>query len=258
MTDLESLNKIKNSIKNADASKVNYWAERLGQQLKGYVQIVHGLHIFKPLLYRIIRHNSSNKYLIKAENYSYFSCSGMLWCPRRQSCARANLPFERRLYMSTTIETAMRECNINDGDEFTLTKIKPKDIDGWYSLKPVLLGFLEYEKVYPDHSKEERKVVNHEPILAKFLSDSFIEDTDHSGYCFTQLIASKIFTIPGMKCIIYPSTKYPGPKRLNIAYKADDAEKDLEFEWAKVCRCIGGNKHEILYQYEELSQPPFQ
>ena len=258
MANLDTLNKIKNSIQFADDSKVNYWSERLGKQLKGYVQIVHGLHIFEPLLYRIRKHNAGSDNLTKAKNYSYFLCSSMLWCPQKQSCARANLPFERRLYMSTTPETAMRECDIKAGDEFTLAKIKPKYKAGWYALKPILLGFGKYEKYYPELYAEEKKVINHNPVLAKFLSDSFIEDADHSSYCFTQLIASKIFTVPEMKCIIYPSTKYPYSKGLNIAYKADEADHNFEFEWAKVCRCTGENTYTPLHEYKDLSQPPFQ
>jgi len=257
MADIEKLKIIKESVKSADDKKINYWVEKFKKQLKGYVQKVCGIYIFKPFIYRIRRHTPSNMNLIKMENYSYFSSSSMFWCPKNQLCARVNLPFERRLYFSSTIETAMSECTIHNGEEFTLTKIRPKDGATWYSLKPILLGFMEYEKYYPEFYAEEQKILKYKPILSKFLSVSFIENTDHSGYCFTQLIASMIFTIPEMKCIIYPSTQNPYSGGFNVAYKVDDAEKDLEFEWAKVCTCKEGNKYDVLYKYKELTQPPF-
>lgn len=257
VADIETLNKIKDAVLKTNASGIDYWVERFKKQMKGYTQTVHGLHGYKPFMYRIRKHDPGDSTLIHKDDFSYYKHSSLFWVPKNQSGARANLPFQRRLYFASSIETAMNECGVKKGDIFTLAKIRPKDSGGWFGFKPVILGFKTYKDNYPEFYKNECEILKTNKDLGVFLSDSFIEDTDHSNYCFTQLIATVLFEIPQMKCIIYPSTKYSDKGGYNVAYCIDQAETELEYEWAKVCYCEGYNAYSEKYQYIDLQQPPF-
>lgn len=231
--------------------KTQYWLDRFGKSIGGMKIIVSGLHIWEPSFFRIRKHKpEEDGAALVHENgiYQYRNLTD-LWYPSSQkiSGGRANLPFERRLYVSSTAECCIKESDLREGDTFTLATISAKNAGQWQAIKPVFIGFIRHKSAYPDQYSQEEKTATKNSDAYQYLSNAFIEDHQRKEYPFTQILSSYLFRIAEMKCLCYPSVRWPmGSAYLNYAFKADVADEFLEISSMQHCIMQGSGAYRVL------------
>ncbi len=151
---------------------------------------------------------------------------------------RLNKDMERGLYLSNNLNTAIKECNINDGDVFTVAVFKPKN-------KLSIISTYISNK-YGDISEANKEKAH---LLNKFIKDLLIETENNNSdiYRITNIIAKVLYKQFVADGLLFFSSK--NDKDFNL-FIYNESINNLEIKY--IFNCKKDNKI-IFGQFVEVN-----